>query len=652
MEQNYTKEKKGLTGYPHIDKMWEKYYDPKFLAKPLPHDTLYGYLKSQTKGFDDYVAFDYFGNKIPYGALHENIKTAAKVMQSVGVGYDDKVMSLVANIPEAAYLMYGTSLIGGISDYVDPRPDSVDINISAQKLLLLAKNEKIKTIVALDQCYLGMIKKIENELKELGVENIILLSAKDSLQLSSEAIKNMSKEEVGAMQQKMLKMQKMADMLNAARKNSPLNILDYSDLVRDTYFVDLKDVPYTPGKIDVITHTSGTTSPIPKPIPLSNDNLNMYVHQTYGANMNMGEKDKGLHILPYFAAFGLVNVLHAGLCRGWELIEVPEFSPAELGKLIVKNNAQIIIGPPTWFLNMMQDPVLKNADLSYLKMLTYGGDSMECEDEERINEFLKNHNSSIKVTKGHGMSEVCGCATYATLDYNDLGIMGIPMPKTIYAVVNPETKELLRFGENDEYLEGELIISSPSITSGVVEGKVIVPHQKYDGLDFIFTKDIARMDRNGKLTFLSRLDRSFTRYDGFKVKPYEIENLLKQDARIKTCIVSPYLDAEKYGNMIKVTIVLEDGIELSKDDEVEFVKDIINNYFVSNANVSSRQIPNKFVFKDKLPISVNGKVDFNAVANESLTGDEVTVLFAETNLSVGDIEIRRANDSMVLKREK
>ena len=652
MEQFDAKEKRELTGYPHIDKMWEKYYDADFLKQPLPENTLNGYLKNQTKGFDNYTALNYYGNKISYGELYENIDSASKVLSSLGVGYDDKVMYLMPNIPETAYLFYGTSQVGGISDYVDPRPDSVDLNISAQKLLKLVIREKIKMIVALDQCYLAMIRPIEKELKELGIENIVIVSAKDSMKLNPELLAKMNPTDIKALEQKMAQTKKMEEMLQMARSTSALKVMDYKQILMDTKYATFAKVPYVPDKIDAITHTSGTSSPIPKPIPLTNDNLNKYVHQTYGANMNMGEKDKGLHILPYFAAFGLANVLHAGLCRGWELIEIPEFSPANLGKMIIEHQPQIIIGTPTWFINMMNDPALKDADLSCLKMITYGGDSMEAEDEINLNKFLQEHNSSISVTKGHGMSETSGCASYATNDYNDVGIMGIPMPNTIYAVVNPETKELLKFEDGIDYLEGELIISSPAITKGILNGEVIVPHGKYDGLDFIYTRDLATMDRNGKLKFLSRIDRSFTRYDGFKVKPYEIEGVLKQDERIKSCIISPYLDSEKYGFMIKATIVLEDGVELSTSEQVDFVRELVEKYFIKNPDVSSRQLPSKFVIKDELPQTKNGKVDFNSLAQEELTGDEITVVLEETNLSVGNIQIIPPQKSQTLTRNK
>ena len=44
------------------------------------------------------------------------------------------------------------------------------------------KEEKAKFIVTLDQCYFAMIKPIEEELKELGLEQIVMVSASDSME--------------------------------------------------------------------------------------------------------------------------------------------------------------------------------------------------------------------------------------------------------------------------------------------------------------------------------------------------------------------------------------------------------------------------------------------------------------------------------------
>jgi len=642
------------TGYPHKDKMWLKYYDSEFLKRKNPCAGIYDYMKAKTKNIQDYTALSYFGKKVLYGELYENIDYASRALTALGVKKNDRIMYLMPNIPETAYLMYGTTQIGAVADYVDPRPDSVDLKISAKKILDLFVEEKSNYIIALDQCYLAMIKPIEKELKELGIENIVVVSASDSMDLKATAnymLETANFEGLKGLKNKLANMKKMDELIKEARKDSIIKVIDYRNLVRDSRYIKFEKMRYEPNKLDLIVHTSGTSSPKPKAIPLTNDNLNSYVHQTFGANMVMNEGDKALHMLPYFAAYGVVDVTHAGLCHGNNLIQIPEFSPANLGKLIKKYKPQTIIGTPTWFLNLMKDKNIKNVDLEFLKMITYGGDTMEYQDEIAVNEFLKAHNCNSKITKGHGMSETCGCASFAIDDYNIPRTMGIPMPSMTYGIVDPETKKLIKFEDGQDEIEGELIISGPTVTSGVLDGKVIVPHYEYDDMDFILTRDIAKMNRDGIMEFLERKDRSFTRFDGFKVKPHELENMLKQDPRIKYCVVSPYFDEEKMGNMSMATIVLNSKEELCDSEKCEIVNDILNKYFIKNSNVSSRQIPTMFKFKDELPQTKMAKIDYNAIINEGITGDEVEVVLEETNISIGNIQILPPKNKKMIKKK-
>lgn len=641
------------TGYPHIDKMWEKYYNQEFLKQELPKQTMYDYMKEGSKKNIDKTAITYYGNKILYGDLYENVDKASKVLTALGVEPNDRIMYLMPNIPETAYLMYGGSQIGAVSDFVDPRPDSIDLKISAQKILSLFKAEKAKYIIALDRCYLGMIKPIENELKELGVENIVIVSASDSMNLFSKGnylTEIASFDGLKELKAKLMDMKKMDELLEHAKSTSCLNIINYKDLVKDCKFTQFNKFGYEPNKLDLIVHTSGTTSNRPKPIVLTNDNLNSYVHQTKGANMTMAEGDRALHMLPYFAAYGVVNVTHCGFCYSNNLIQIPEFKPSNFGKLILKNKPQTIIGAPTWFLNLLKDPNLTKADLSFLKMITYGGDTLELKDERAINEFLEKHNCSHKITKGHGMSETAGCSSYAIGEYNVPGSIGIPMPKTIYALVNPETNELVKFEKGQEEIEGEIIISSPTVTSGELDGEKYVNHETYDGIDFIHTKDIAKMNKDGIMTFLARSDRSFTRFDGFKVKPYELEKLIKEFEGVKYCVITPYFDENLLGNMIMANIVLEDGIELSNEEKVAFTEKLIDECFVKNPNVQTRQIPAKIKFKEEFPLTANSKVNYNALAKEGLTGEEISVILEETTISVGGIKIVGPEKNKTLRK--
>lgn len=631
-----------LTGYPSIDKPWMKYYDSEKLDYNFPKMTIYEYLCEKTKGFESETALTYYGANITYGQLHKHIDEASKVLTSIGVKAGDRVLYLMPNIPETAYLLYGGAKIGAVADFIDPRPDSLNFDISARKVLSMYQEERIDHIVSLDQCYLAMIAPIEKELIELGVNEIILVSASDSMTIKGKMnylkeIEDFNGSKV--LRQSIDKTQNISKMVQQAINTSSISLLKYNEIRKKSVSQNTAPAKYSEGSIAVIVHTSGTSSSKPKPIPLTHDNMNAYVHQLGCAHMPMKKGDRVLHILPYFAAYGLVGVVHSGLCYINNLIQIPEFRPSDFGKLIAKYHPQTIMGAPSWFIQLPSDTSLKNEDLSCLTFVSCGGDSVDAADETALNSFLKSHNCKVSMTTGHGMSETCGCASFGAGQYYLPGSIGIPLPYTTYGVVDPDTKELLRFTDDQEYIEGELIISSAAVTPGVLDGNEIVPHSDYNGESFIFTRDIARMDKNGIMTFLSRSDRSFTRFDGYKIKPYEIERVIMTYPSIIHCVVSPHYDEKKFGNIAIADIIVSEDLP-DKNAQVEYVKKLVSTVFINNEKVSSRQIPAWFRFKRQFPQTINSKINYRALADEDLSGSEVEICMEETSISVSDIVIR------------
>lgn len=631
------------TGYPSIDKPWLKYYDEEFLAQPIPHLSIYNYLKERSRGRENLTALTYFGRKISFQELLEHIDEAAAALVSIGAKAGQRVLLLMPNIPETSYLLYACAKLGLEADFIAPRPESADLNASAKKILEMIKAEHIEHIVSFDLCYLALIKPIEKELLGLGISTVLTVSAEDSMTMRSKLmyIRAMRYLRGSKGLKNALKKQSIAKRkIREASEASALSLIRYTDAVKTHKSSSCKAADAAPGSIAVIVHTSGTTGAGPKPIPLTHDNMNFYVHQTDGANMPMAEGDRALHMLPYFAAFGVVGVLHAGLCHGCNLIEIPEFTPSEMAKLIKLYKPQTVIGAPSWFANLPEEKCLKNLDLSFLRMLTFGGDSMEQTDISRINTFLQEHNSSCFLSTGHGMSETCGGASYAAESLCRTSSVGIPMPLTTYAVIDPATRELIRFDDGKSYIEGELAISSGAVTPGMLDRKEIVSKLEYNGEKFILTRDIARMDRNGAIMFLSRRDPSFTRYDGYKVKPYVIENLIKTSPKVDSCIISPYYDKEKNGNMILATIVLN-GREVGDRGALrKYAEEIVRTCFFDNTSAATRQIPSKIRFVDALPITANGKTDYKTIADNGLNGDEISVEFEESNISFGKVTIK------------
>ena len=659
------------TGYPHIDKPWMKFYDGIYIPEGEPDISMVELLKERNKWRSSKVAYEYYGNRVTYAELWERVDIASKVLTQVGVSKGDIILSIVPNIPEEEELWFGASQIGAITDYIDPRPDSMDILANSKKLLEIIKFEKPKYIIALDKCYLGMIKPIENELKELGINDIIILHASDSMNeismnsyvkdvVNYEKLKNgiveidddISLDVLKNVSSKLMEtITKEKALLDDAIKTSPLRIYDYVSLAKEcenSRFEIVSD----PELINYIGHTSGTSGARPKPITLTNRNANSSVIQCEIAGVGPSEGESSLHILPGFAPFGRYNNDIQTYYNKGINIHVPEFVISEFGYLLKKYKPSAIMTPPAFLTALPDCKYLEKEDLSYIDKIVYGGDAMTYEDECRINDFLLSHGSNAQVEKGHGMSEFCGCGTYAKNDYNKPNTIGIPAPKTIYTMVDPEIEDRLvpvRFTPDMDVLRGELAVSANHVTDGILHDNVIVPHYEMDGISYIRTKDIGYMDKDGCFFIDERKGRSFARIDGFKIKPSEIEKVIEENENVRYARIVPYYDKDIRGQMPICHLVLEKN-DLNDEDEIAIVEDIVYNNIIGNPNMNSRQIPSKFKIRESLPLNKGNKVDFKSLEAEGVSGDEINVVVDETNVAVENIDIFKGKKGMVRKK--
>ena len=650
--------------FPHIERPWMKYYNKEKLASKNPKTNITDYIKGKNTNNLNSIAETYYGSKISYKDLFAKIDEYSKMLTVLGIKKDSRIVYLVPNIPEAGMLWLASSQIGAVSDFIDPRPDSMDLEANSRKILEIIKFEGADYIIALDKCYIAMLKPIENELKELGINEIITLSATDSmnllgkidylkdvlaynnlrnLKIDSEKVKKLKFYE--ALLDKIKAMKKENEIYGEAVKSSPLKVNRVNDLLKECSTISFVKV-YDENQLNYIGHTSGTSGARPKPITLTNANQISATEQLFKAEANFKIGDRILHELPFFSPLGADNNYLLNLASGSNNIDIPEFEINEFGYLVKKHHPNVILGTPSWLASLPDCRYLDKEDLSCITRIIYGGDSMTRADEEKLNLWLKKHGSKAEVEKGHGMSEYCGCGSYAQGVYNRYESIGIPLPDTIYTIVDPNIEDKLvpiPFTDDKDLLVGELAVSSDAVTNGILDDKVIIPHYGLDGKSYIRTRDLVKMNRDGIFSFDSRKDRSFTRFDGYKVKPYEIEKVIEENDKIKYCRIVQYYDDRKRGLMPIAHIVLNDEDILSTEEETKLVEEIVYKQIIANPTMSSRQIPSKFRIRESLPLSKNSKVSFNELINEGLKGNEISVDVMETNLSVGNIEIYPPN---------
>ncbi len=576
--------KKNMTGYPTIDRPWEKFYTKEMLEKEIPKRTIYQDLYENNKDYLGSYSLNYFGRKITYQELFENIDVVSKALMRYGIKKGDIVTIASPTLPEVIYLFYALSRIGAIANMVDPRTSKEGIEDYLNEV-------QSNLFFIVDVAF----PKVYDIKKTTSVKDIVTISPSDSLPFGL-SLGYKAKETIENFKNKDKKI-----------KNDSINWKDFYkggiEPGRFIYPEYEKDTPV------VIVHTGGTTGK-PKGVVLSNDNINAASIQAIHCGIDFKREHNWLNIMPPFIAYGIGNGLHLPLVCGMEVILIPQFNPDEFDKLMIKHKPNHMVGVPSHYGSIIKSPRMKKQDLSYVIAPTVGGDKMDEKLEEETNKFLKEHNCSYKVTKGYGLTEVnAGVAICTSNETNDIGSVGIPLPKTVISIFDPETCEELKYGEL-----GEICITGPNTMLGYYKkedetNKILKVHN--DGKIWVHSGDLGYMTDEGKLFIIDRIKRMIIRHDGFKVFPNLIEDVIMTHPNVKTCKVVGMPDLEhSQGKLPKAYIVLKDEfVDLKVLEEEVF--DLCKNKLPEYSQ------PVELEVKTVLPLTSIGKIDFVALENEA-----------------------------------
>jgi long-chain acyl-CoA synthetase len=305
------------------------------------------------------VAFDFMGRSTTYKKMVEEIENCARALKTIGVREGDRVTIALPNCPQAIYMFYAVNLVGGVCNMIHP--------LSAEKEIEFYLNASHSvTAITLDQFY----HKFENIRQNTGIVNIIIASVKDELSKPVRA---------GYMLTEGRKIRKIP-------KDAPvIRWREFMAMSRHCFYnykVERKsDDPA------VILYSGGTTGTT-KGIVLTNKNFNALGQQVIATNPMFRPGDKMLAAMPVFHGFGLGVCIHTMLSQGGRCILVPRFTAKSYAKLIVKYRCNFIAGVPTLYEALLRLSTMDGADLSCLKGVFSGGDSLSIELKKKLDKFL------------------------------------------------------------------------------------------------------------------------------------------------------------------------------------------------------------------------------------------------------------------------
>jgi long-chain acyl-CoA synthetase len=367
--------------------------------------------------------------------------------------------------------------------------------------------------------------------------------------------------------------------------------------------IDTRDVSHD---IAVILYSGGTTG-FPKGIQLTNANFNSLAEQTY-ASADCIERGRGvmLAVLPMFHGFGLGICVHTALFYGMTVLLIPRFTVNAYIKAMKRSN--YIAGVPTLFESILKAGN-KKMDLSKLKGVFCGGDSLSADLQLRFDAFLEANNASARIREGYGLTE---CVTACCLTPKDgarnkqaAGHIGLPYPETLFRIVEPGTHTVLPAGT-----EGEITISGPTVMSGYL-GKPTLTAETLnadsEGRIWLYTGDLGHIDAEGYVYFTQRLKRVIVS-SGYNVYPSQLERVIGAlDAVKAVCVVGV---PHKYKVSVpKAFVVLKPG---SNEIAEEF-----NIRFALEKGVAKYAMPKEIVFLEDLPTTSVGKIDYGKLGLDS-----------------------------------
>ena len=572
---------------------WLKYYGNEEKGHlEYPNFSAYKLIEyTASKHFNNY-SYNYYGNRVTYHEFLKQIDQVARSLKALGVKEKDVVSICMPNTPEGIISFYAVNKIGAIASMIHPLSAENEI----KEYLNVSKSNWLITI---DFTF----DKVNHILKETNVKKVVTVSVAESMPNLMKSLYNATN------LPKAIKSLNPMYYLSGYTMELNLNRLSWRDFIAlgKTYTEEIKDDEFTGKDIAAILYSGGTTG-TPKGVKLTNLNLNASAMQNYETNPFLRDKDKCLAIMPIFHGFGLSVCIHCIQYFGGESILLPQFDARSFDKIMKKYEPNFVIGVPTLFEAMMNNKNFDRLDLSYLKAVISGGDSLPFELKQRFDEWLNKHKATCGIREGYGLTECCAASCLTHVGNYKAGSIGIPHPDMFYKIVDIGTEKEVPYG-----VEGEIVITGPTVMDGYInnrkETKQTLRKHK-DGYVWLHTGDSGYMDEDGFVFFKGRIKRMIIT-SGYCVYPNNIENTIDQSKFVSSSCVIGLPHPYKI-NAPKAFIVLKDP-NVDKEIALADIKSQVEK------NLARYSWPVEYEFRGELPKTKVGKIAYNVLLQEELS---------------------------------
>lgn len=557
-----------------MEKPWLAHYEEGTPAQiDVPHYPITQDLIENARCHPDHPALIYgsvvepLGNllldrEISFRQLCDLTARFAAGLQALGVKKGDRVVIHLPNCPQFVMAYYAILMIGAIA--VPANPEYV-----ARELKYQMNDSGAETIITLSLTY-PTVKQIR---AETLLKRVIVTNVKEHFPRLLKFLFSTFKE----------------------KKEG-----HYQDISGDADTLWLQDVlksaqPHPApveinmGDTAVLMYTGGTTGTI-KGAQLTHRNLQANAVQIrhWFPNLNEGE-EMILAALPFYHSYGMTTCMNLGIrtCTTNVLIVNPRVTAHSL-KSIDKHGAGFYPGVPAFYIAIINHPNIDSYRLKSIKACISGAAALPEKVQQEF-EFI----TGGRLVEGYGLSEAAP-VTHANPVFGERrnGTIGLPLPSTEAKIVDIETGlQELPPGET-----GEMILRGPQVMKGYWQKPIETAYALRNG--WLYTGDIARMDKNGYFQIVDRKKDVIVGTSGYNIYPSEIEKVLRQHPKVKKCAIIGVPAGIEKGERVKAFIVLKENETVTEDEIKAFCHE----------NLTPYKIPKFIEFRNELPVTPFGKV--------------------------------------------
>jgi len=337
----------------------------------------------------------------------------------------------------------------------------------------------------------------------------------------------------------------------------------------------------------------------PKGIELSHKNLLTNIKQV-SELLNFRRDDVILNSLPIFHSFGLTVTTLLPLCEGVKMVSVADPTDgAAIGKMSAKHGVSILFGTSTFFRLYTRNKKLHPLMFQNVRIVIAGAEKLKPDVKDAFR--LK---FGLEIHEGYGTTETAPVAavnvpnilekdSLKELTFTKEGTVGLPLPGTIIKIVDPDTLNELKTGE-----DGLILIGGGQVMKGYLDDpeKTAEVIAELDGVRYYKTGDKGHIDEHGFVTIVDRYSR-FAKIGGEMISLGAVEANLSQAIGEDALFVATAVNDDKKGE----SVVLLVKSELPLSDIQQRIKAL---------NIPPIMLPSEIFLVDEIPLLGSGKIDF------------------------------------------